>query len=218
MHRQNDAVTVAGGLEGRAGFLGVGAGGMGRGRGRGCGGCGGGFAQAFDGVMQRAFGQRVGYEIIGPQAQQLVQRNRADLISDQDHLDPAALGLADDVGDPRQVRLVFAIHRDGDELKRRGIGLAEEHRGILERQIAPAFAQLQFHVVDQQIEILHVARNGARHDGGRFRRQICHARHRLCPSKDSPPNDPEIIRRTVHSLIDLCDRSHSLENAVRWWR
>ena len=64
-----------------------------------------GLAHAFDRIVQRAFGQRVGHEIIGPQPQQLVQRDRADLIGDQHDLDRLGLGRADDLGDPASDRL-----------------------------------------------------------------------------------------------------------------
>jgi len=54
-------------------------------------------------------------------------------------------------------------------LQRGGIGLLQEQQRVFERQVAPAFAKLQLHVVDEQVEILHIARDRACHDWRRIR-------------------------------------------------
>jgi len=176
MHRQHHAVAVAFGLETGMGHftLGLMGGGLGdrqhwRRR---------GFAHFLDGFVQRAFGQRVGDEVVGAQTQQLMQGDRADLIGDQHHLQAMGLGLFDDLADARQVGFIGGIDRDGDKLQTASVWLIQEHGGIVERQVAPAFAQFQFHIVDQQVKILHVARNGAREDRCRFRLKVCYAAHR----------------------------------------
>ena len=79
----------------------------------------------------------------------------------------------------RQVAFVLIIDRDRHEFQRRSLGLGHEERGVGKAEIAPAFAELGFHVLDQQIEILNIARNRAGHDRRRFRLQRCHVRHCL---------------------------------------
>ena len=67
-----------------------------------------------------------------------------------------------------EVGLVLLVHGDGDEFERLRVGLAEEGEGVVDRQIAPAFAEFGFHVFDQEVELLDVARDRARNDGGWF--------------------------------------------------
>ncbi len=108
-----------------------------------------------------------------------MQHKRADLIGDQHHLDVPGAGGADDVGDPRQIGLVLGIDGNGHEFQRGSIGQFQKRQGFVERQIAPAFAHLDFHVVDQHLEVLHIARDRACDDRCRIRLQGCDARHRL---------------------------------------
>ena len=100
-------------------------------------------------LVQGAFGQRVGHEIIGAKPQELMQRDRADLIGNQDHFDRFFLGRANDITNPREIGLIFAVHRDGDEFQLGGFRLVQEDQGIFKTQIAPVFPQLLLHVVDQ---------------------------------------------------------------------
>jgi hypothetical protein len=108
-----------------------------------------------------------------------VQSHRADLIREQDHLHLPGARRPDEVGEPRQVGFVFAVHRDGHEFQCGRIGLVQKDQRIVNRRVATAFAQLQFHIVDQQIEILHIPRHHAGQDRRWFRLQSRQACHRL---------------------------------------
>ena len=138
-----------------------------------------GLADAFDRLFQGTVGQRIGHEIIGTQAKQLMQAGGADLVGDEDHLDMALGGGADHLGDAGQIALVFAIDGDGHEFEAGGIGLGEEFAGILEGEVAPGFAEFEFHVVDQQIEILDIPRDGAGQNRRRIGHHVGSSAHRL---------------------------------------
>ncbi len=114
--------------------------------------------------MQRAFGKRVGHEVIGPELQHLVQDGRADLVGDEQDLDLLGFRRLDHVVHLRQFAFVLAVDGDGDELHARAVGLLQEDQRIFEVQVAPGFAELLLHVVDQQIETLHIPGNGACQD------------------------------------------------------
>jgi hypothetical protein len=58
--------------------------------------------------------------------------------------------------------------RQCNEHKLVGLGLPEESPCLVEAQIAPAFAQFRFHVLDQEIELVNIARDRAGDDGRRF--------------------------------------------------
>ena len=58
-------------------------------------------------LVQRALGQRVGHEIVGAEAQKLMQHHRAEFFRDQDHLDLVGLGRLDQFPDQGQMGVVF---------------------------------------------------------------------------------------------------------------
>ena len=126
-------------------------------------------AHPFNRFVQRAFGQGVRHKIITPKAQQLVQRYRAYLIGNKHNLDALGLGHFNDIGDARKIGLVLMINGNRHKFQHRCFGLVQKRSGIFKRKITPAFAKFQFHIVDQQIKILHIARNCARNNRCRFR-------------------------------------------------
>jgi len=147
--------------------------------------------------MQRAFRQRVGHEIRGAQPQQAVQGDRTQLLGDQQDADVQRIGALDHRLDQRQVRFVLVVEGDGDEFEIARIGLVEELQGVRKGQVAPAFTQFQFHVLDQQVEVLHVARDGTGPDRDGMLGRAAHARHlellRACLLQacgNSPPAPP----------------------------
>ena len=178
VNRQDHPVTVALGFEGgvcaRLGLRGRGGSRFGH-SGRG--------GLAGNRLVQRPFGQWVGHEIIGAQPQELMQRDRADLIGDQDHFDRFLLGRANDIADPREIGFIFAVDRDGDEFQLGGFRLVQEDQGIFKTQIAPVFPQLLLHVVDRKVKVLHIPRDGAGQDRRGIRLQIGDTRHHNSPSK-----------------------------------
>ena len=103
-----------------------------------------------------------------------------DIFRNQNDFDIAGLCLADDLGHQNDVVLVSFIQSECDEFHAFGFGLAKECKCLCKTQITPAFAKRCFHILDEQIEILHIAANGAGHDCGRL--GLWHyATHRLNP-------------------------------------
>ena len=134
---------------------------------------------AFHRLVESLLGQRVGHEIIGSGLQQTVQNGRADVLGHEDDLDVAFLGLFDDADDQFDVLFIFVIDRKGHEFQIFCLRLRKESLGLHEIEVAPGFAQFGFDVIDQQVERLHVAGDGARHDrcGVRFESQASTHRH-----------------------------------------
>ena len=124
----------------------------------------GGPAHPFDRVVQRAVGERIGDEFLGPELEQLVQRDRADLLGDHQNLDALLDRDLNEIGDGRQLVLVILIDGQCHEFQGIGIGLPQEHRSVAEGQVAPAFAALGLHVFDEKIEILYIPADRAGHD------------------------------------------------------
>ena len=145
-------------------------------------------AGAFDRLVQRTFGQGVRYEVIGPQPQQLMQRNGADVMRDQDDFDALRLCRGDNSGDPVQIGCVLGIHRDRNEFQRRTFGLVEKNQGILEREVAPFLAKLDLHIIDEDLKILHIARDCAGDNRRGFRMKICSTRHLNSPFFSESPH------------------------------
>ncbi len=155
--------------------------------------------------LQLALGQGVGNERLGPEAQQPVQRGRANVLRDEDHLDPEAPGGGDDGAHGVEIVRVLRIDGDGQMLQMRRLGLAEESRGLGEVEIAPGLGEHLVHVVDQQVERLDVARDGARPqrlgvvDRMSRRKLVCHAppigRDRYQFGNARPPRAPRRARR-----------------------
>jgi len=119
VHRHHDGIVIVGCLQGSAlpgGDL------VGGGRG----------AQALDRLVQLALRQRIGHEIIGTEAQKLMQRDRAHLLGDEDDLDALFLGGSNDLPDSRQFRLILIVHRDGNELQVFRLRLMQKQLCILE--------------------------------------------------------------------------------------
>ncbi len=166
VNRDDHAVAVALRLEARRRRLRFGKG-LGRRR----------LVQPLDGFVQRVLGKRVGHEIVGAELQELVQRDRADLLGDEDDLDALFLCGGDDPRDAGKVVLVLRIHGDGHEFESIRVRLVQEEDGVVEGEIAPAFAKLGFHVFDQEVEIADIPRDRACHDRRRLRLQRCYTAH-----------------------------------------
>ena len=131
----------------------------------------------LDRLMQGVLGKRVGDEIVGAKLEKLMERDRADLFGDEDDLHPLLLGGRDDARDSRQIVFVIRIDRHRDEFERVRIGLVQKEDGVIEGQIAPAFAKLRFHVLDQKIEVADITRDRTRDNRRRFRLQRCNTAH-----------------------------------------
>jgi len=116
-----------------------------------------GLAQPFDGLVQRMFRQRVGHEIIGPKAQQLVQRDRANFFRNQDYMHATFARRGDDARDACQVVFVLAVDCNRDKTQLRRFGLVEKQDGVLKAEVTPAFAHFGFHVFDQKVEVCYIA-------------------------------------------------------------
>jgi hypothetical protein len=73
----------------------------------------------------------------------------------------------------------MAVHGHGHEFQVVAVGLLQKDQGIVKRQISPVLAQFSLHIIDEQLKVLHIARDCARHNGRGLGLKICHSRHYL---------------------------------------
>ena len=116
--------------------------------------------------MQRIFGQRIGHEIICASAQQLMQQNRRQGFGDQQDTDGFRGRPFDDHADQVGLRFVVIIQRDGQQFQIGRFRVIQKRDRFDKPQLAPGFGKFCFHVLDQQIEVLHVSTNRAGLDHG----------------------------------------------------
>jgi hypothetical protein len=94
-----------------------------------------------------------------------VQRAGRHGIGHDDHPRAAKLRGADQLSQHAHVRFVLGRDGERDENEIVGFGLPEKGARLVEAEIAPAFAELCFHVLDQQIETVNIARDRAGNNG-----------------------------------------------------
>jgi hypothetical protein len=127
--------------------------------------------------MQRPVRERVGQEVVRAEPQELVQRGGRDAVGHDDHADAARLRGPDHLAEEAHVGLVLGGDGQRDEHEVVRLGLLEKGARLFEAEVAPAFAELGFHVLDQEIETMHVARHRAGDDRRRFGLQCQSATH-----------------------------------------
>jgi hypothetical protein len=119
------------------------------------------------------------------------QEDHIELIASENYASPAVMAA--------QGSQLTNKYAEGYPGKR--VGLGQEDLGIGKVEVAPGFAALGLHVLEQEIEVLHIPRNRAGHDRSGVGPQCWSTRHTSTSFIFWEP----IVRRTA--LIRCCHSS-----------